>query len=58
MELKEQVLELLSKSEPMKTGEIAEALRVDKKDLDKVIKELKSNEEIISPKRCYYSVEK
>lgn len=58
MELKEQVLELLSKSEPMKTGEIAEALGVDKKDLDKVIKELKSNEEIISPKRCYYSVEK
>lgn len=58
MELKEQVVELLSKSEPMKTGEIAEALGVDKKDLDKVIKELKSNEEIISPKRCYYSVEK
>ena len=42
----------------MKSGEIAEALGVDKKDIDKEIKTLKTNGEIVSPKRCFYSVEK
>lgn len=55
MELKDKVLELLQKSEPMKAGEIAEALREDKKLIDKAIKELKAEESIISPKRCFYS---
>lgn len=55
MELKDKVLELLQKSEPMKTGEIAEALGEDKKLIDKAIKELKAEESIISPKRCFYS---
>lgn len=55
MELKDKVLELLKKSEPMKTGEIAEALGEDKKLVDKVIKELKAEEIITSPKRCFYS---
>ena len=55
MELKEKVLEILQKSEPMKAGEIAEALGEDKKLVDKAIKELKAEESIISPKRCFYS---
>ena len=55
MELKDKVLELLKKSEPMKGGEIAEALGEDKKLVDKAIKELKNEEAIISPKRCFYS---
>ena len=58
MELKNKVLELLQKSEPMKAGEIAEALGEDKKAIDKALKDLKKEEAIISPKRCYYSVEK
>ncbi|RII33584.1 MarR family transcriptional regulator [Clostridium chromiireducens] len=58
MELTEKVIELLTKSEPMRPGEIAEALGVDKKDLEKVIKQLKNDSKIISPKRCFYSVEK
>jgi len=58
MELTEKVLELLTKSEPMRPGEIAEALGADKKDLEKAIKQLKSDSKIISPKRCFYSVEK
>lgn len=56
MDTKEQVLNLLKeKSEPMKAGEIAEALSIDKKDVDKAIKSLKADESIESPKRCYYS---
>ena len=58
MELKDKVLELLQKSEPMKAGEIAEALGEDKKAVDKALKDLKKEEAVISPKRCYYSVEK
>ncbi len=58
MELKDQILELLKKSEPLKGGEIAENLNADKKDVDKAIKILKKEEAIISPKRCFYSVDK
>lgn len=58
MELDERVLELLAKSEPMRPGEIADALGVDKKDLERVIKQLKNDSKIISPKRCFYSIEK
>ena len=55
MELKDKIVDLLKKSEPMKGGEIAEALGEDKKLIDKAIKELKAEESIISPKRCFYS---
>ena len=55
MEIKEKVLELLKKSEPMKGGEIAEALGEEKKMIDKIIKELKNENLIESPKRCFYS---
>ncbi|GKX67591.1 ArsR family transcriptional regulator [Inconstantimicrobium mannanitabidum] len=58
MELSERIIELLSKSDPMKSNEIAEALNIDKKDLDKVLKQLKNDSKITSPKRCFYSIEK
>ncbi len=58
MELKDQIVDLLKKSEPLKGGEIAEKLGVEKKDVDKAIKVLKKEEAVISPKRCFYSVEK
>lgn len=58
MELKDKVVELLSNSEAMRPGDIAVALGAEKKDLDKAIKELKAEERIISPKRCFYSVPK
>lgn len=58
MELKDKILDLLKKEEPMKAGEIAEKLKVDKNDIDKALKKLKAEEKIISPKRCFYSVEK
>lgn len=56
MSAKEQVLNLLKeKNEAMKSGEIAEALNIDKKEVDKAIKSLKDEGAIISPKRCFYS---
>lgn len=58
MDIKVAVLDLLESSEPMRTGEIAEQLGVEKKELDKAMKALKSEEKIFSPKRCYYSVKK
>lgn len=58
MELREKVINLLKESEPMKGGEIAEALSTDKKEIDKVIKKLKDEEIVISPKRCFYSITK
>jgi biotin operon repressor len=55
MESKEKVLLFLKEaSDPQKAGEIAEALGIEKKDVDKAIKELKKAERIDSPKRCYY----
>ena len=58
MELKDQIVNLLKESEPLKGGEIAEKLSAEKKDVDKAIKDLKKEEKVISPKRCFYSVEK
>lgn len=56
MEAKDKVLALLQeKNEPMKAGEIAESLAMDKKEVDKAIKELKADEVICSPKRCFYA---
>lgn len=58
MGLSEKIIELLKNSEALKAGEIAEKLGVEKAEVDKVLKKLKAEEKVISPKRCYYSVEK
>lgn len=58
MELKEKILKLLATSEAMRPGEISEALGIEKKELDKAIKDLKNQGKITSPKRCFYSIEK
>ncbi len=51
--MEEKVLELI-KERAMKAGEIAEVLGVDKKEIDKIIKKLKKEDKVDSPKRCYY----
>jgi len=57
MDAKETVLKVLTESpEPLKAGDIAEKAGLDKKDVDKAIKDLKKEEKIVSPKRCFYSV--
>ncbi|PLX10016.1 MAG: MarR family transcriptional regulator [Marinilabiliales bacterium] len=56
MDIKEIVFKTLKESlEPLKSGEISEKTGVDKKEVDKAIKDLKKEEKISSPKRCYYS---
>ncbi len=56
MDINEIVLDTLTKSEsPLKSGEIAEKVGIDKKEVDKALKSLKKEESIISPKRCYYA---
>jgi DNA-binding transcriptional regulator GbsR (MarR family) len=52
---KEKVLATLkSNGEPMKAGEIAEVSGVDKKEVDKALKTLMTEELVNSPKRCFY----
>jgi len=56
MDTKEQVLEVLKNSAgPLKGGEIAEKSGLEKKIVDKAIKELQTEGRIHSPKRCFYS---
>ncbi|OFX28308.1 MAG: MarR family transcriptional regulator [Bacteroidetes bacterium GWA2_31_9] len=43
---------------PLKGGEIADLTGIDKKEVDKVIKKLKAEEKIFSPKMCFYDVKK
>ena len=45
---------LTASAVPMKAGEIAEAANLDKKEVDKAMKVLKSEGRIASPRRCYW----
>lgn len=57
--MEEKVIKVLQESTtPLKSGEIADAASLDKKDVDKVIKKLKIDNVIDSPKRCYYAIKK
>ena len=57
MEIKEKVLQAMqAKKEPMKPGEIADAAGIDKKEAEKIIKQLKDSDLIYSPKICFYQV--
>lgn len=40
--------------EPLGAKQIAESTGLDKKVVDKIIKKLKTEEKIHSPKKCYY----
>ncbi|WAM33584.1 helix-turn-helix domain-containing protein [Caldicellulosiruptor morganii] len=55
MDTKEIVLQTLKSSDkPLKTQDIVEKTGLDKKEVEKAIKELKNEGFIESPKRCYY----
>lgn len=56
--MKEKILKLLTKSILLKTSEIAEKLKVEVKEVTKVIKVLKKEEKIISPKKGLYAIVK
>ena len=51
----DKVLETMQAAgKPLKAAEIAEAAGMDKKEVDKAMKVLKTDEMIVSPKRCYW----
>lgn len=45
-------------SEPLNAGKIAEGTGVDRKEVDKIMKKLKEESVIVSPKRCYWEFKK
>lgn len=52
---KEVVFSVLQQSgKPMKTAEIVAATGLDKKEVEKAIKALKTEEKVFSPKNCFY----
>ncbi len=52
---KSKVLEAMqSAGEPLNAGKIAEISGLDRKVVDKAMKELKAEGAIVSPKRCYW----
>ncbi|MBP7077618.1 MAG: helix-turn-helix domain-containing protein [Bacteroidales bacterium] len=56
MDTKQTVLDTLKKSGTMmKSAEIAEKTGIDKAQVDKALKALKSENKVTSPKMCYYS---
>ena len=55
MATNEEVLAAFAASEvPLKAGQVAEILGIEKKLIDKAIKELKAEGKLVSPKNCFY----
>lgn len=53
METKEKVLQVMREAgEPMNAGKIAELCGLDRKEVDKAMKQLKDEGAIVSPVRC------
>lgn len=47
-----------SADKPVSAGQIATATGIDRKEVDKVMKKLKAEEKIVSPKNCYWEIKK
>ena len=55
MDEKEKVLAFMKEiDKPVRPGEVAEKLELDKKLVSKIISELKKEGKVVSPKRCFY----
>ncbi len=53
MEIKDKVLEVMQQAgEPLNAGKIAELSGLDRKEVDKAMKQLKDEGAIVSPVRC------
>lgn len=49
------VLEAMAKAgKPVRTGDIVDLSGLERKDVEKAMKELKTRAEIVSPKRCFW----
>ena len=59
METTDKVLNTLKiTGKPMKAGEIADASGIDKKEVEKAIKQLVKVDKVHSPIRCFYDIKK
>ncbi len=59
METKEQILEAMKQAGmPLNAGKIVELTGLDRKEVDKAMKVLKTEELIVSPKRCFWEPKK
>ena len=47
---------LKESSKPLKSAEIASAAGIDKTEVDKILKALKKQDKIVSPKVCFYTI--
>jgi DNA-binding Lrp family transcriptional regulator len=57
MDVNAEIVAALKKAaKPLKSAEIAAAAGLDKKEVDKAIKNLKKEGAIVSPKACYYGL--
>lgn len=55
METKEKILDAMKKAgEPLNAGKIVELTKLDRKEVDKAMTNLKAEGAIISPKRCFW----
>lgn len=55
MENTQKVLDAMKKAgEPLNAGKIIELTGIDRKEVDKAMKVLKTEEKIVSPKRCFW----
>jgi len=56
MDIKEKVLDIMrTADQPLNAGKIVEISGLDRKDVDKAMTQLKKEEKIVSPKRCYWT---
>ena len=54
---KDKVLEAFKTSDkPLRPGDIAKAIGIESKEVSKVIKELREEGKVHSPKRCFYAL--
>ena len=57
MDNKEKVIKAFKDSEePLNATKVSQISGVEKKEVDKIMKDLKKDETIISPKRCYWAL--
>ena len=56
MDITEKVLDIMrAEGQPLNAGKIAELGSLDRKAVDKAMAQLKKEEKIVSPKRCYWT---
>jgi Mn-dependent DtxR family transcriptional regulator len=55
--MEEKVYDAMKKAgKPVRPGDLAKILGKESKEISKVISELKKKGRVVSPKRCYYSI--